>query len=85
MNKNDFTGTMKWNRANPWWNSSMGLAAREFHYPLTCCPLNKIRDNWKNLPMDQLQQAASCALYGTNIYETVKFLSLRRLFINGFL
>ena len=75
MNKNDFAGAIKWNRTNPWWNPSMPIVAREFRYPLTCCPLNKIRDNWKNLPTDQLQQAATCALYGTNIYEIVNLFS----------
>ncbi len=33
--------------------------------------MNKIQENWNDLPVDQLKQAASCALYGNNVYEVV--------------
>ncbi|CAF1264988.1 unnamed protein product [Rotaria sp. Silwood1] len=68
-NKLDFIGTIKWNRTNPWWNSSLPSTMKEFVYPLTCCPIGNLRENWNNLPLDQLQQAANCALNGINIYE----------------
>lgn len=76
MNKDDFAGTIKWNRTNPWKKGGMPSSVSNFRYPLTCCPLNKIRDNWNNLPMDQLEQAAHCAVTGTNIYQMVRFFSL---------
>jgi hypothetical protein len=33
--------------------------------------MNKVRDNWNTLPVEQLQQAAGCALSGNNVYEAV--------------
>ena len=86
MNKDDFDGTIKWNRTNPWWKSGMGSLTSKFRYPLTCCPLNKIRDNWNKLPTDQLEQAAHCAMTGTNVYQIVRFFSLtffRSLYFQG--
>ncbi len=71
MGKSDFDGTANWNRTNPWWNSSMPFTARQFVYPLTCCPTNKVQDNWNSLPVEQLKQAANCALSGNNVYEVV--------------
>ncbi|CAF1049274.1 unnamed protein product [Rotaria sordida] len=67
--KLDFFGTTKWNRTNPWWNSSLPVTMKEFVYPLTCCPIGNLQQNWNDLPLDQLQQASNCALNGTNIYE----------------
>lgn len=70
MNRSDFHGPMKWNRTNPWAKSGL---ITQFRYPLTCCPLNKLRENWNQLPIDQLEQAAHCAITGTNIYQIVRF------------
>jgi len=74
MGKSDFAQTRKWNRTNPWWNPSMSITMKEFVYPLTCCPMNRIQENWNTLPVDQLQQAANCAVTGNNIYEVVSLL-----------
>lgn len=70
MGKSDFTGTIQWNRTNPWWDG-LSVATKEFVYPLTCCPMNKVQDNWNDLPIDQLQVASNCAINGNNIYEAV--------------
>lgn len=68
-NKSDFTNPppTPWNRTNPWG----GLA---FTYPLTCCPMGDVQQNWNSLPVEQLQLAANCAVYGDNIYEKVNLI-----------
>jgi hypothetical protein len=76
--KADFVGTTKWNRTNPWASLSTLIYMQEFQYPLTCCPMGDVQQNWNNLPVDQLQQAAACALYGNNIYEVVSFIILSK-------
>ncbi len=68
------TGTIKWNRTNPWWTPSSGVMTKEFRYPLTCCPMNKTHDNRNSFTIDQLKQATNCALYGTNIYDVVSLI-----------
>ncbi|CAF4612348.1 unnamed protein product, partial [Rotaria magnacalcarata] len=32
--------------------------------------MGSLKQNWNNLPLDQLPQAVNCALNGINIYET---------------
>ncbi len=61
--KNDFDIATKWNRTNPWWNNSMPIENKNFKYPLTCCPINK---NWT-----VINSIISCAINGSDIYETV--------------
>jgi hypothetical protein len=39
--------------------------------------MNKVQDNWNSLPVDQLQQAANCAVYGTNVYEVVSLFIIK--------
>lgn len=75
--KADFNGTIKWNRTNPWLTGSMLDTTKGFAYPLTCCPINKVQQNWNNLPLDQLQQATNCALYGNNVYEVVRLFIIK--------
>ena len=71
--KGDFANATKWNRDNPW------VSGTKFTYPLTCCPLSSFQQDWNNLPVDQLKQAASCALNGIGIYETVSLSILDRI------
>lgn len=33
--------------------------------------MNKAQDNWNDLPVNQLENAAFCAINGNNIYEVV--------------
>ncbi|CAF3074538.1 unnamed protein product [Rotaria socialis] len=68
--KLDFYGATNWNRTNPWWSPLLPPTMKEFVYPLTCCPMGSLKQNWNDLPLDRLQQAANCALNGINIYET---------------
>jgi hypothetical protein len=66
-NKNDFNITIKWNRTNPWWNSSMPIENKNFKYPLTCCPINDIfNKDWRIF-----NKVISCAINGSDIYEIV--------------
>ncbi|CAF1306991.1 unnamed protein product [Adineta ricciae] len=63
---NDFEINSKWNRTNPWWNRSMTIDQQTFKYPLTCCPIDELSKNKKN----SLSRIVSCAVDGTNVYET---------------
>ena len=65
--KEDFARTKKWNRTNPWSISTVN----EFKFPLTCCPMGRIHDNWMKFTVGELQQAADCARFGVGIYEVV--------------
>jgi len=65
----DFDGAIKWDRTNPWGNPSVPQTMA-FRYPLTCCPLRNMQTDWNNLPIEQMNEAASCAINGTGVYET---------------
>lgn len=69
-NREDFNGTVKWNRTNPWWEPRMPADLKYFAYPLTCCKFpNVFTRNWKEIPADQLQAVALCAITGDGTYK----------------
>ena len=76
--KSDFNGTTKWNRTNPWWNSSWPDDQKTFTYPLTCCPIDSHKQNWNDLPVKELEQATACAARGTGIYDVVSLLIINK-------
>ena len=51
------------------------MEMRQFEYPLTCCPLGDGKQDWNNLPLDQLESTAQCAVYGTKLYQQVSWFS----------
>ncbi|UJR10021.1 hypothetical protein I4U23_014244 [Adineta vaga] len=59
----DFDGASQWNNTNPW---AVSMESSKFRFPLTCCPLSNVQPNWNNLPVQQLNEVANCAVYGTN-------------------
>jgi hypothetical protein len=50
----------------------MGNSTEYFKYPITCCNISNIfTTNWNDLPLNQLESVAYCAINGTNINPTV--------------
>jgi hypothetical protein len=55
----------------------MNNSTKFFSYPITCCNITGFATDWNNLPVNQLQSYASCAVYGTNINEQVSVFNYR--------
>ena len=47
----------------------MPVSLSTFNYPLTCCSLGPLQQDWSKLPVDKLQSAAECAIGGLRVYE----------------